>query len=106
MHKACPSARTMSMQLPTRIEYPIIAIGDLHGRVESLDKLIARLRRRPEWPTAKLVFLGDLVDRSDTVKQLVSRVMQLRAEKPGSTCVMGNHDLALVNAAGLHDRPP
>jgi serine/threonine protein phosphatase 1 len=94
------------MQLPTRIEYPIIAIGDLHGRVVWLDRLITRLRLRPEWPHAKLVFLGDLVDRTDTVKPLVSRVMELLSEKPGSTCVMGNHDLALVNAAGLHDQQP
>jgi serine/threonine protein phosphatase 1 len=94
------------MQLPDRVEYPVIAIGDLHGRVEWLDRLVAKLRTRPEWPDAKLVFLGDLVDRCDTVKQLVSRVMELIAEKPGSTCVMGNHDLALVNAAGLHDRTP
>jgi serine/threonine protein phosphatase 1 len=94
------------MQLPTRVEYPVIAIGDLHGRVEWLDELVAKLRRRPEWPTARFVFLGDLVDRTDTVKALVSRVLELIAEKPGSTCVMGNHDLALVSAAGLHERPP
>jgi serine/threonine protein phosphatase 1 len=94
------------MQLPAHVDYPVIAIGDLHGRIEWLDRLIARLRVRPEWPAAPLVFLGDLVDRSDTVKPLVARVMELIAEKPGSTCVMGNHDLALVNAAGLHDRPP
>ncbi len=93
------------MQLPTRVGYPVIAIGDLHGRVEWLDRLVAKLRLRPEWPDAKLVFLGDLVDRYRTVKALVSRVMTLIAEKPGSTCVMGNHDLALVKAAGL-DGPP
>jgi serine/threonine protein phosphatase 1 len=94
------------MELPTRVEYPVVAVGDLHGRVEWLDRLVAKLRRRPEWPEAKLVFLGDLVDRCKTVKALVSRVMELVAEKPGSTCVMGNHDLALVNAAGLHGREP
>jgi serine/threonine protein phosphatase 1 len=94
------------MQLPTRLEYPVIAIGDLHGRAEWLDKLVAKLRLRPEWPQAKLVFLGDLVDRTDTVKPLVARVMGLIAEKPGSTCVAGNHDWALVNAAGLNDLPP
>jgi serine/threonine protein phosphatase 1 len=93
------------MNLPTTLQYPVIAIGDLHGRVEWLDKLVAKLERLPEWPAARLVFLGDLVDRTDTVKQLVSRVIELIAAKPGSTCVMGNHDLALVNAAGLHDRP-
>ena len=64
------------MQLPTRVEYPIFAVGDLHGRVEWLDKLVAKLRRRPEWPAAKFVFLGDLVDRTDTVKDLVSRVIE------------------------------
>jgi serine/threonine protein phosphatase 1 len=94
------------MILPTHLEYPVIAIGDLHGRVEWLDKLVAKLERLPEWPAARLAFLGDLVDRCDAVKELVSRVMELIAAKPGSTCVTGNHDLALVNAAGLHDGPP
>src|SRR5688572_27249947 len=93
------------MQLPTHVEYPVIAIGDLHGRVEWLDSLVAKLRKRPEWPDAKLVFLGDLVDRHPDVKQLVSRVLELLAEKPGSTCVTGNHDFALVKAIGL-DGPP
>ncbi|AMV24379.1 diadenosine tetraphosphatase [Gemmata sp. SH-PL17] len=93
------------MQLPARVDYPVIAIGDLHGRVEWLDKLVAKLRTRTEWPTAKLVFLGDLVDRHPTVKDLVARVIELITEKPGSTCVMGNHDLALVKATGL-DGPP
>lgn len=94
------------MNLPTVVEYPIIAIGDLHGRVEWLDKLVVNLKKLPEWPAARLVFLGDLVDRTGTVKALVTRVMELIAEKPGSTCVMGNHDLALVSAAGLGGPPP
>jgi serine/threonine protein phosphatase 1 len=93
------------MKLPVSLEYPVIAIGDLHGRVEWLDRLVAKLRQLPEWPAARLVFLGDLVDRHDTVKELVTRVIELIAEKPGSTAVMGNHDLALVKAAGL-DGPP
>lgn len=93
------------MQLPARVEYPVIAIGDLHGRVEWLDKLVAKLRARSEWSDAKLVFLGDLVDRHPDVKALVSRVLDLIAEKPGSTCVTGNHDFALAKAAGL-DGPP
>jgi serine/threonine protein phosphatase 1 len=92
--------------LPTSVDYPVIAIGDLHGQVGWLDRLVARLRQLPEWPAARLVFLGDLVDRTGTVKELVSRVLELIAEKPGSTCVMGNHDLALVGATGLDGRPP
>src|SRR6476469_9933133 len=90
------------MELPTRIEYPVIAIGDLHGRVQWLDKLVAKLRLCSEWPRASFVFLGDLVDSTDGVKSLVRRAMELISEKPGSTCVMRHHDWALVNAAGLH----
>ena len=93
------------MNLPTSVEYPVIAVGDLHGQVEWLDKLVAKLERLPEWPAARLVFLGDLVDRNDAVKELVGRVMDHVAAKPGSTCVMGNHDLALVMAAGLGGEP-
>ncbi|HSQ55875.1 MAG TPA: metallophosphoesterase [Gemmata sp.] len=93
------------MNLPTSIDYPIIAIGDLHGQIEWLDRLVTRLERLPELPAARLVFLGDLVDRNDSVKSLVSRVMELIASKPGSTCVMGNHDLALIRAAGLDGLP-
>ena len=94
------------MDLPTTVEYPMIVIGDLHGRVAWLDRLVAKLRQLPEWPGARLVFLGDLVDRCDSVRALVDRVLELLAEKPGSTCVTGNHDMALVGATGLDDRPP
>ncbi len=93
------------MSLPTAVEYPVFAVGDLHGRVEWLDKLVARLRDLPEWPAARLVFLGDFVDRHPKVKELVSRVIGLIAEKPGSSAVMGNHDLALVKAAALDGEP-
>lgn len=93
------------MNLPTTVEYPVIAVGDLHGRVEWLDKLVAKLRQLPDWPAAKFVFLGDLVDRTPTVHLLVSRVLELIAEKPGSTCVCGNHDMALSGAVGLSGPP-
>lgn len=88
-----------------RLDYPVIAVGDLHGRTAWLDKLLANLRALPEWPAASLVFLGDLVDRGPDVKGAVQRVIDLLAEKPGSACVSGNHDLALAQAAGLAGDP-
>ncbi len=83
------------------LDYPIIAIPDLHGQLRWLDDLVARLRAHVLWPTARLVFLGDLVDRGPDVQGTVQRVIELVSEKPGSVCVMGNHDLALVRAAGF-----
>ncbi|WP_168219290.1 metallophosphoesterase [Limnoglobus roseus] len=93
------------MNLPTRLDYPIIAVGDLHGRCDWLTKLVTKLRQHPVWPHAKLAFLGDLVDRGPNVRETVQLVMDLLAEKPGSTCVAGNHDWALVRAAGLNGPP-
>lgn len=89
------------MQLPTVLEYPIVAIGDLHGRRSWLESLVKKLRRHPVWPDARFVFLGDYVDRGDDVGGAIQLVIDLIQEKPGSTGVMGNHDLALVRAAGL-----
>lgn len=86
------------------LPYPVIAVGDLHGRLGWLDALVGRLRRLPEWPAARLAFVGDLVDRGPDVPGTVQRVMDLLAEK-GGACVMGNHDLALVGAAGLGGDP-
>ena len=88
------------------MDYPIVAVGDLHGQIAFLDRLLAKLQALPEWPAARLVFLGDLVDRGPDVRGCVRRVMDLLAEKPGSTCVMGNHDLGLVRAAGLGGDQP
>jgi serine/threonine protein phosphatase 1 len=92
--------------LPTHINYPVVAVGDLHGQTNSLHRLVARLRTLPEWPCCSLVFLGDLVDRGPDSRGTVGLVMELLAERPGSTCVSGNHDYALVRAAGLCGGPP
>lgn len=86
------------------LDYPIVAVGDLHGQRRWLDALLRVLERHPAWPAASVVFLGDLVDRGPDVPGTVRRVRELLAEKPGA-CVMGNHDLAVVKAAGL-DGPP
>ena len=86
------------------LPYPIVAVGDLHGQAGWLDKLIQRLESLPEWDGARVVFLGDLVDRGPDVKGTVQRVIDLLAAK-GGACVMGNHDLALVKAAGLGGEP-
>lgn len=86
---------------PRLLEYPIAAIGDLHGQLEFLDRLLAKLQKLPEWPALRIVFLGDLVDRGPGVQGTVQRVLEVIAEKPGSVCVLGNHDLAFLRAAGL-----
>lgn len=60
-------------------------IGDVHGHFETLKALVAEL------PTeAKLVFVGDLVDRGKQSAQVVQFV-----KEGGHLCVMGNHEEAM-----------
>ena len=94
------------MPLPDDVAYPIIAVGDLHGRTRDLERLAERLERLPEWPDAALVFLGDYVDRGPDTRGTIALVLELLSRPPGGSAVMGNHDLGLVRTARLDDGPP
>ena len=48
------------MNLPTTLDYPIIAIADLHGQLDQLERLVAKLEKFSEWDDCALVFLGAL----------------------------------------------
>jgi Calcineurin-like phosphoesterase len=67
------------------------AIGDIHGDLVHLRKLLSRL------PTLtaedSLVFLGDYVDRGDASRQVVELMMVLRGFTSASVvCLRGNHE--------------
>lgn len=94
------------MVIPVRVDYPVVAITDVHGQLGRLDCLLDRLSQRPDWSSSALVFVGDYVDRGPEVKATVERVLRLVETHPGgAAAVMGNHDLALVRAAGLDGGP-
>ena len=97
---------TTVIDLPTTLDYPIVAIGDLHGQRDELERLVGKLEALPEWPDCALVFLGDFVDRNPEVRETIDLVLELLRRPPGGSAVMGNHDLALVRAARLDGGPP
>jgi serine/threonine protein phosphatase 1 len=80
----------------------IYAIGDVHGRLDCLDALIARMAAddagRPPANTT-YVFLGDLVDRGPDSKGVVERLLQF--SRSGRPCrfIKGNHESVFVDAA-------
>jgi serine/threonine protein phosphatase 1 len=94
------------MPLPTSLDYPIVAVGDLHGQRPELERLIGRLEALEEWPGCALVFLGDFVDRGPDVPGTIDLALELLRRSAGGSAVMGNHDLALLRAARLDDGPP
>jgi diadenosine tetraphosphatase ApaH/serine/threonine PP2A family protein phosphatase len=66
-----------------------IFVGDVHGCVEELEELVARLELGEG---DRFVFLGDLVDRGPDSVGVVRRVRELLKRHPGSVCVAGNHE--------------
>lgn len=79
----------------------VFAIGDVQGCLSSLNHLIQKLPRN-----AKLIFLGDLVNRGPDSLGTLRRLKQLQ-EDGIAECILGNHDLNLLACdAGLRETKP
>ncbi len=87
----------LSALIPTLPAGPLDLIGDIHGEIDALEALLARLDQSsaPRSPRPHLVFLGDLVDRGPDSVAVVDRVAQL-VRSGRATCILGNHELNLL----------
>lgn len=66
----------------------IYAVGDIHGELAKLERLLSML---PLEPDDRLVFVGDYVDRGPDSRGVVDRLIALREERP-CTFLLGNHE--------------
>lgn len=76
----------------------IYAIGDIHGRADCLDALLALIDADDAargLARTRLVFLGDLVDRGPTSRQVIERAL---AEAHRSEFIIGNHEEVMIRA--------
>ncbi|MDF1501710.1 metallophosphoesterase [Roseisolibacter sp. H3M3-2] len=72
---------------------PLWFVGDLHGDLLALEAALALVG---DDASARLVLLGDLWDDGGHPVEVLLRVFELVAERPGRVClVAGNHDEAL-----------
>ncbi len=71
----------------------LIAIGDIHGCVRTLEALLDRLALTAD---DHLVFVGDYVDRGPDSKRVIDRLLALQRER---SCVFlrGNHEALMLN---------
>jgi serine/threonine protein phosphatase 1 len=79
--------------------YRAYAIGDVHGRLDLLDQLLAQIQRDLiDRPARKvlLVFLGDLIDRGPSSGQVVERLRTYRADGVRTVFLLGNHEEVLL----------
>jgi serine/threonine protein phosphatase 1 len=80
----------------------VYAIGDVHGRADLLDALLALIARDDAERgavTPHIILLGDLVDRGPSSRQVVERVMAMAASGCDVRCLKGNHEEIFVLAA-------
>ncbi|MGV3618110.1 MAG: metallophosphoesterase family protein [Fimbriimonas sp.] len=76
----------------------LAAIGDIHGERWKLEGL---LRKLPE--EARLVFLGDYVDRGPDAHGTISDLIALRERRPNTVFLRGNHDQMMLDAGDYFD---
>lgn len=79
----------------------VYAIGDIHGRLDQLEALLAMIdaddaAREPA--RTHLVLLGDLVDRGPDSAGVIDLAMQLAATRPDVRFLAGNHEELLLTA--------
>lgn len=93
-------------------EVPVYVIGDIHGRADLLDALLAQIaadRAAQGWDRAITVFVGDYIDRGGDSAGVLARCAALAAG-PDVVCLMGNHEVMCLDfltgaggdAAGLN----
>jgi serine/threonine protein phosphatase 1 len=88
---------------PRRFAVPagqrVYAVGDIHGRRDLLDLLLARIDADDEArgpADTRLIFLGDLVDRGNDSRGVVERLMALGRSSDNVTFLKGNHEELFV----------
>jgi len=82
----------------------IYAVGDIHGRLDLLDELLARIESDiAERPTARpvFVFLGDYIDRGPSSRETIDRLVEHGAANE-TVFLRGNHELIAIKC--LSDR--
>ncbi len=78
----------------------IIAIGDIHGCLHPLKKLIKQIEPEAD---DQLVFLGDMIDRGKHSKEVIDYLIKL-SSRYSCHFIMGNHEQLYLDYLKNHNR--
>jgi len=82
----------------------IFAIGDIHGCLGDLQRLIQVIAADPQSDT--LVFLGDFIDRAPGGREVVDYVLTLKKDYGKVICLSGNHESMFMRYIDGKDEDP
>jgi serine/threonine protein phosphatase 1 len=83
--------------------YRAYVVGDIHGRLDLLEDLLAKIHAELQHhPAAKtlLVFVGDLIDRGPSSAQVLERLRTYRRRGIRTEFLLGNHEEVLLRILG------
>lgn len=97
--KSAPAPVVEPPRLPAGLR--VYAIGDIHGRRDCFDDLLALIDRDSATATGEvqLILLGDLIDCGPESRGVVERAMALAASDRICHFIKGNHEELLLHAA-------
>ncbi len=70
-------------------------IADIHGCASTLDQLLKKIS--PNSAIDNIIFLGDYIDRGPDSRQVVEKIISLKAQFPRIITLMGNHEQMLMD---------
>jgi serine/threonine protein phosphatase 1 len=73
----------------------IFVIGDIHGCLEMLNRLMDIIPWHPE--KDRLIFVGDYIDRGEDPKGVVDYILALKDCCPNIDCLIGNHEALFLD---------
>jgi len=73
----------------------IFIVGDIHGCLEMLKRLLEKLSWQPE--TDQLIFLGDYIDRGKDPLGVVDFLIELKKSSAYVQFLKGNHEVMLLD---------
>jgi len=82
------------LKLQSFPEYKIFAVGDIHGRHESLTSLISRLPLDAERDF--LIFLGDYINKGPCTREVIEYLLEVGRKVRNAVFLLGNHEHSLL----------
>ncbi|MEW6664364.1 MAG: metallophosphoesterase [Thermodesulfobacteriota bacterium] len=73
----------------------IFIIGDIHGCLGMLERLMGRIDWRPD--KDRLIFLGDYIDRGEDSRGVIDFILKMTRISQGVECILGNHEASFLD---------
>ena len=79
------------------------AIGDVHGCLDQLQRLIERCLDHGGGRPSRFVFIGDYIDRGPDSRGVIDFLIAWQSERPEVICLRGNHEAIMLEAVRTGD---